>query len=106
MGLSSYAKSMSELAKAGAKIAKQKGTLKDYGKMCETCACRWEQDKTLPYFIAADQAADCLMTDHPFNCHTWDFKCADKPCAGFEFAKLAVVENAKNKIKELKNILS
>lgn len=84
----SYAKSISELAKAGADKAKQLGILNKYGKMCETCAFKWEQDHILTYFLAADQAAYALMSEGQFNCHTWDFKCADKPCAGFELAKL------------------
>lgn len=89
MAVESYAHSISELAKAGAAIAKERGMLKQCGKMCDTCAFKWDQPHTLPYFIAADEAATRLIsgTDN-FNCHTWDFKCADKPCAGYKFAKL------------------
>lgn len=86
--ITSYAKSISELAKAGAKVAKEKGILGECGKMCDTCAFKWEQDHHLTYFIAADQAAYALMAEGEFNCHTWDFKDAKKPCAGFQLAKL------------------
>lgn len=86
--ITSYAKSISEMAAAGAKVAKAKGLLKKCGKMCETCAFKWDQEHILSYFIAADQAAFALMSEGQFNCHTYDFKCADKPCAGFQFAKL------------------
>lgn len=84
----SYAESISEMAKAGAAKAKEKGILKECGKMCDTCAFKWDQPHTLPYFIAADNAAYALMSEGKFNCHTHDFKCADKPCAGFLLAKL------------------
>ncbi len=56
--------------------------------MCEGCAFKWEQPHTLNYILAADQAAYQLMSEGEFNCHTWDFKDADKPCAGFNLAKL------------------
>lgn len=85
--LTSYAKSISELAIAGAKVAKKKGIKCD--KMCSTCAFKWNQDRTLHYFLAADRAAYELMSDGKFNCHTWDFKDAEKPCAGFQLASLA-----------------
>jgi hypothetical protein len=88
MAIVSYAKSISELAAEGAKIAKQKGLLKKCGKMCDTCAFRWNQDHTLAYFLAADSAAHALMSDGNFNCHTYDFKDANKPCAGFQLSKL------------------
>lgn len=88
MSIVSYAKSISELANAGAKKAKQSGKLEDCGKMCDTCAFKWKQPHTLNYFMAADQAAYSLMSDGKFNCHTNDFKCADKPCAGFNLSKL------------------
>lgn len=87
MGLTSYAKSLSELTKEGAKIAKKKGI--DCGKMCSTCACKWEQERNLFYFLAADNAAKILIDGGEFNCHTTDYKCADKPCNGFLMAKLA-----------------
>lgn len=76
------------MAKKGASVAKKKGVLQECGKMCENCAFKWEQDRTLDYFLAADRAAYALMSEGQFNCHTWDFKCADKPCAGFQLAKL------------------
>lgn len=88
MPIVSYAKSISDLAKAGAKVAKEKGVLEECGKMCNTCAFKWDQEHSLPYFLAADQAAFQLMSDGKFNCHTHDFKCSDKPCAGFKFAQL------------------
>jgi len=90
--ITSYAKSISEVAKEGARIAKKNGTLDQFGKMCETCAFKWEQPHTLNYFLAADQAANQLMWEGGFNCHTHDFKCADKPCAGFQLAKLVALE--------------
>lgn len=81
------------MAKEGARIAKEKGILGQCGKMCDTCAFRWDQPHTLQYFIAADQAAYQLMSEGGFNCHTWDFKeNANKQCAGFEFAKLVNLE--------------
>lgn len=102
MAIASYAKSLSDLAKEGARIAKEKGLLPQCGKMCDTCACKWEQDHTLTYFLAADNAANCIMSDTPFHCHTWDFKLDDKPCSGVEFVKLALLEEAKKKIKQIK----
>ena len=84
--LVSYAKSISELAKAGATKAKRLGI--DCGRMCDTCAFKWEQDRTLQYFLVADQAAYQLMSEGAFNCHTWDFKDAEKECVGFKLAKL------------------
>lgn len=87
--ISSYAKSISEMAKEGARIAKEKGILHQFGKMCDECACKWEQEHTLFYFLAADNAADKLMNNGEFYCHTSTYKCADKPCAGFQLAKLA-----------------
>lgn len=89
MAIVSYAKSISDLAKAGAKVAKEKGVLGKCGKMCDTCAFKWEQEHSLHYFLAADMAAHQLMSEGEFNCHTWNFKDAKKPCAGFELAKLA-----------------
>jgi hypothetical protein len=86
--ITSYAKCISEMAKKGARVAKEKGILKECGKMCSTCAFKWEQEHTLTYFHAADQAAYALMSEGQFNCHTWDFKCADKPCIGFQLSKL------------------
>lgn len=103
MAIVSYAKSLSELAKEGASIAKQSGQLDQYGKMCDTCACKWEQDRTFNYFMAADEAARRLLNDGDFNCHTWDFKCTDKPCTGFQLAKLAL---ANDKEIEQSNILN
>jgi len=98
--LVSYAKSLSEMAKAGAKIAKAKGI--DCGKMCAECACKWEQDKTIQYFIAADEAAKRIMEGGEFNCHSWDYKCSDKPCAGFLMAKLAYTPETEKPVnKEL-----
>lgn len=88
MAIVSYAQSISELAKEGARIAKEKGILHECGKLCDTCAFKWDQDHTLSYFIAADNAAYMLMSEGGFNCHTWDFKEAEKPCAGFTLAKL------------------
>jgi hypothetical protein len=85
----SYAKNIADMAKEGAKIAKEKGILQSCGKMCDTCAFKCEQDHILTYFLAADLAAKKLMEGGQFSCHTWDFKCADKPCAGFQLAKLA-----------------
>ncbi len=89
----SYAKPLSELAKKGAKIAKSKGI--KCGKMCAECACKWDQERNLFYFLAADNAADKLINGGEFNCHTHDYKCADKPCAGFLMAKLAYEEESK-----------
>lgn len=86
----SYAKSISEIANKGAKIAKEKGI--DCGKMCDECAFKWNQPHTLYYFIAADKAAQALMMGQQFNCHTWDYKCAGKSCSGFEMAKLVDAE--------------
>lgn len=88
MAIVSYAKRISKLAKQGAKIAKEKGILGECGKMCDTCAFKWEQERNLFYFLAADNAAHMLMSEGEFNCHTHDYKCADKPCAGFTLAKL------------------
>jgi len=88
MALVSYAKQMSELAIKGAKIAKEKGILGQCGKMCDTCAFKLDQKHNLDYLFAADQAAFQLMSEGEFYCHTHDFKCADKPCAGFTLAKL------------------
>lgn len=76
------------MAKKGAAVAKEKGILGECGKMCDTCAFKWDQDRSLHYFLAADQAAYQLMSEGLFNCHTHDFKCADKPCVGFQLAKL------------------
>lgn len=87
--LVSYAKSISDLAKKGAKAAKKKGVLQQCGKMCDTCAFKFDQPHTLNYFLAADLAASQLMSEGGFHCHTHDFKDAEKPCAGFELAKMA-----------------
>lgn len=89
MAIVSYAESISKAAKEGAKIAKEKGILGECGKMCDTCAFKWDQPHTLEFFLAADQAAYALMSEGGFNCHTHDFKNAGKTCAGFELAKLA-----------------
>jgi hypothetical protein len=86
--IESYAKSISELAIEGAKKAKEQGILENCGKMCETCAFKWNQEHCLTYFLAADQAAHQLMSEGEFCCHTWDYKCANKPCSGFLLAKL------------------
>ena len=86
--MTSYAQSIAAMAQEGARIAQERGILHECGKMCETCAFRWNQEHTLPYFLAADQAAHELMSDGAFNCHTWDFKDAERPCAGFLLAKL------------------
>lgn len=91
----SYAKPLSNLAKEGAKIAKEKGI--DCGKMCGECACKWDQERNLFYFMAADNAAKILIEGGEFSCHTHNYKCADKPCSGFLMAKLAYDE--KNKIE-------
>lgn len=91
--LVSYAKPLSDLAKKGAKIAKERGI--DCGRMCSECACKWEQERNLFYFLAADNAADKLMNGGEFMCHTADYECADKPCAGFLMAKLATEEQDK-----------
>jgi len=101
MALVSYAESISELAQAGAKIAKEKGI--DCGKMCDTCAFKWNQEHNLTYFLAADQAAEQLIWEGQFNCHTHDFKCADKPCAGFKFAKLVFEKDLVGACNKLKN---
>lgn len=85
----SYAKSISDAAIEGARIAKEKGII-ECDKMCDTCAFKWNQPHTLNYILAADNAADKLLTGGEFNCHTWDFKDGNKPCAGFAFAKLAI----------------
>jgi hypothetical protein len=91
--LVSYAECISKMAKEGAKIAKEKGLLEKCGKMCDTCAFKSNQPHTLNYFLAADQAAYQLMSQGGFNCHTWNFKeNADKPCAGFELAKLVHID--------------
>lgn len=88
MALVSYAKSISDMAIAGAKVAKERGILDHCSKMCETCAFKWNQEHSLHYFLAADQAAYQLMSEGQFNCHTWNYKDAKKPCAGFKLAKL------------------
>jgi len=92
MAIVSYAESISKIAKEGARIAKEKGILHTCGKMCDTCAFKWEQDHTLNYFIVADFAAHILLNGGEFNCHTWDYKEADRPCAGFLLAKLVDIE--------------
>lgn len=89
MAITSYAKRIADLAKAGATVAKEKGLLGACGKMCSECAFNWNQEHILTYFLAADKAAAALMSDGKFNCHTWDYKDAEKPCAGFKLAKLA-----------------
>lgn len=86
--LVSYAQSIAALAKEGAKIAKEKGLLKEFGQMCSGCAFNENQPHALCYFIAADQAAAALMSEGEFNCHTSDFRDANKPCSGFKLAKL------------------
>jgi hypothetical protein len=86
--LVSYAKSISEMAKKGAEVAKKKGRSKQCGKMCADCAFKWEQDHTLGYFIAADNAAYALMSEGGFHCHTHDHKDAGRTCVGFLLAKL------------------
>jgi len=101
--IASYAKPLSDLAKRGAQIAKEKGI--DCGKMCSECACKWEQERNLFYFIAADNAADKLMNGGEFMCHTSDFKCADKPCAGFLMAKLAMDEQDKIEAERVKTVV-
>lgn len=77
------------MAKAGAEVAKERGILGECGKMCDTCAFKWDQERSLMYLLAADDAAYQLMSEGKFNCHTHDFKMADRPCAGFILAKLA-----------------
>jgi hypothetical protein len=91
--ITSYAQSVAELAKEGAKIAKDKGVLSACGKMCSECAFNWNQPHTLCYFLAADLAARKLMEGGEFNCHTSTYQCADKPCAGFLMAKHAYSNN-------------
>lgn len=86
--LQSYAKSISELVQKGAEIAKERGILGECGKMCDECAFKWNQPHVLTYFLAADLAAGMLMSDGEFNCHTHDYKDAERPCAGFKLAKL------------------
>jgi len=93
----SYAESISQLAKAGAEKAKQQGKLGECGKMCDTCAFKWEQEHNLTYFMAADNAAYMLMAEGGFNCHTPQFKDAGRPCAGFEFAKLVFEKDDEQK---------
>lgn len=100
--LVSYAKPLSDLAKKGAKIAKEKNI--ECGKMCSECACKWEQERNLFYFIAADNAADKLMNGGEFMCHTADYKCASKPCAGFLMAKLAADEQDRIEAETVKTI--
>lgn len=90
--LTSYAKSISEITKEGAAIAKEKGILGECGKMCSECAFNWNQEHTIFYFLAADNAADKLINGGEFNCHTHDYKDANKPCAGFLLAKLTDTE--------------
>ena len=92
--IASYAKSLSDLAKEGAKIAKEKGILNEFGKMCDTCACKWDQERNLFYFLAADNAAERLMNGQDFNCHDANYKCLDKECSGFRLAKLAALNKA------------
>lgn len=84
----SYAESIAKMAAAGAKVAKKKGILGTCGKMCDECAFKWDQPHTLQYIFAADNAAAMLMAEGEFNCHTHDYKDAEKRCAGFELAKL------------------
>lgn len=100
--IASYAKPLSELAKKGAKIAKQNNI--DCGKMCSECACKWEQERNLFYFIAADNAAKMLMDGGEFMCHTGDYKCADKPCSGFLMAKLAAQEQDRLDAETVKEV--
>jgi hypothetical protein len=88
MAILSYAQSISELAQAGAAKAKELGILGSCGKMCDTCAFRWNQPHVLTYFLAADNAADKLINGGDFNCHTWDFKESEHECVGFKLAKL------------------
>lgn len=103
--ITSYAKFISDLAKKAAEIAREKGIpIGHCGKMCSECAFKWDQDRTLFYFIAADNAAKQLMTEGEFNCHTWDYKNAEKPCAGFALIK-AVFGNEKFE-PETDNILN
>ncbi len=97
--ITSYAKPLSDLAIKGAKIAKEKGI--DCGKMCSECACKWDQERNLFYFIAADNAAELLMNGGEFMCHTSDYKMADKPCAGFLMAKLAAEQIDRESVKTI-----
>lgn len=84
----SYAKAMSELVKKAAETAKEKGIdIGPCGKMCSECAFKWEQDHTLQYIMAADLAAKILIEGGEFNCHTYDYKDANKPCSGFSIIK-------------------
>lgn len=101
--IASYAKPMSDLAKKGAKIAKANNI--DCGKMCSECACKWEQEHNLFYFIAADNAAQILMNGGEFMCHTHDYKCTDKPCAGFLMARLAADAQDKIDSETIKTII-
>lgn len=100
--ITSYAKAMSDLAKKGAKIAKERGIY--CGKMCGECACKWEQERNLFYFLAADNVAEKLMNGGEFMCHTSDYKCTDKPCSGFLMAKLAADEQDRIDSKTIENI--
>lgn len=82
--ITSYAESISDMAKLAFKKAKETGVIHLYPKMCDTCAFKWDQPHTLNYFLAADLAAGMLMSGGgQFNCHTHQFKDAGKPCAGF-----------------------
>lgn len=84
----SFAKCISDLAKEAARVSKEKGVdISHCGKMCNECAFKWDQDRSLNYFIAADNAARQLINGGEFNCHTWNYKDAEKQCAGFAIVK-------------------
>lgn len=81
--ITSYAKSIADVAKQAAKILKRDGKLKRCHKMCGECAFKWDQPHTLQYFLAADTAAGIVMGGGEFHCHTHDYKDEGKLCGGF-----------------------
>ncbi len=85
MAIHSYAKGISDLAQKAIKEGAKKGIKCD--RMCDECAFKWNQPHTLQYILAADNAANCLLSGTEFNCHTHDYKCAGHRCAGFDIVK-------------------
>ncbi len=80
MAANAMSKLLSDSAIKGAKLG-------NIGKMCRDCAFKKGSDANTNDHMAVELAAGCLCTGKMFNCHTADFKNADKPCIGYLYAK-------------------
>lgn len=62
------------------------------GKMCSSCAFKFQEEDINGYSAAVDGAVGVLLMGGVFNCHradeNGDWVDAGKPCAGMQYAKL------------------